>query len=157
MLFRNDIFCTNERSFVLLYKIKTIPAMSRFHKLNIKDIQKETKDCVSVAFEVPASLKEDFFYSPGQHLVLKTNINGEDIRRSYSICSSPSENELRVAIKQIEGGVFSTFANSQLKAKDQLEVMAPSGKFGFHKRDKTTGAFIAFAAGSGITPIISII
>ncbi|MCB9322730.1 MAG: phenylacetate-CoA oxygenase/reductase subunit PaaK [Lewinellaceae bacterium] len=131
--------------------------MSRFHTLNIRDVNKETEDCVSVAFDIPADLSTEFSYFPGQHLVLKTTINGEEIRRSYSICSSPSENELRVAIKQIESGLFSSFANTILKAGDQLEVMPPSGKFGFGKNVSTKGNYVAFAAGSGITPIISII
>lgn len=130
---------------------------TRFHTLNIKDIQKETKDCVSVAFEVPLQLESDFNYTPGQHLVLKANINGEEIRRSYSICSSPSEKELRVAIKQIEGGKFSTFANNDLKIGDPLDIMPPSGNFGSDERTKKGGEYVAVAAGSGITPIISII
>lgn len=131
--------------------------MARFHSLSIKDIRRETKDCVSVAFEVPDALTSDFEFNPGQHLVLKTDIEGVEVRRSYSICSSPSENELRVAIKQIEGGVFSTYANTKLKKGDNLEVMPPTGNFGMEEGQKPGGSYIAFAAGSGITPIISII
>lgn len=131
--------------------------MTRFHTLSIKDIQQETKDCVSIAFNIPEDLKDEFVFEPGQHLVLKTIINGTEVRRSYSICSSPAENELRVAVKQIEGGLFSTFANLYLKQGDTLAVMPPTGNFGFDKGAKTNGKYVAFAAGSGITPIISII
>lgn len=131
--------------------------MNRFHSLSIKDIQKETKDCVSVAFKVPENLTDEFQFNPGQHLVLKSEIKGEEVRRSYSICTSPSDNELRVAIKQIDGGLFSTFANQELKKGDTLEVMSPSGNFGFSKDVVKKGNYVAFAAGSGITPIISII
>ncbi len=131
--------------------------MSRFHSLSIKEIQKETKDCVSVAFNVPENLTDEFQFTPGQHLVLKSEIKGEEVRRSYSICTSPADNELRVAIKQIHGGLFSTFANQELKKGDTLEVMSPSGKFGLDEDVAKIGNYVAFAAGSGITPIISII
>jgi ring-1,2-phenylacetyl-CoA epoxidase subunit PaaE len=131
--------------------------MTRFHTLSIKDIQRETKDCVSVAFDVPERLADEFVFQPGQYLVLKTIINGAEVRRSYSICSSPAEKELRVAIKQIEGGLFSTFANKQLEQGETLEVMPPAGNFGFEKNTEANGQYVAFAAGSGITPIMSIV
>ena len=85
--------------------------MPKFHTLTVSEIRRETEDCVSVAFTVPDALNEDYKFIQGQYLTLKTDINGEDVRRSYSICTGPSENELRVAIKKVEDGRFSTFAN----------------------------------------------
>ncbi|MCL4136673.1 UNVERIFIED_CONTAM: hypothetical protein GTU68_024006 [Idotea baltica] len=131
--------------------------MARFYSLQIKDIVKETSDCTSIAFEVPADLEKIFTFTQGQHLTLRTEIEGEDIRRSYSLCSSPLEKELRVAVKQIEEGKFSTYANQVLKVGDKLEVMPPMGKFYTELRPDQTKNYVAFAAGSGITPIISII
>ncbi len=131
--------------------------MADFKKLVVKDIHKETKDTVAVTFEVPESLHEEFQYKQGQHLNIKKDINGEDIRRSYSLCSSPIENKWQVAIKKIKRGVFSTYANEKLKIGDVLEVTAPDGKF-FVEVDVTKPKhYIFFAAGSGITPILSII
>lgn len=130
---------------------------SHFHKLIVKEIRKETVDCVSVVFHVPESLKEDFVFSQGQNLTLRTTIEGEDIRRSYSICSAPQEQELRVAIKKTEAGVFSTWANTKLKKGDVLEVLQPTGKFNTPLQPSQTKQYLAFAAGSGITPIVSII
>jgi ring-1,2-phenylacetyl-CoA epoxidase subunit PaaE len=130
---------------------------SHFHKLRVKEIKKETVDCVSVVFDVPEQLKEDFVFSQGQNLTLRTTIEGEDIRRSYSICSAPQELELRVAIKKTEGGVFSTWANTKLKKGDVLEVLSPTGKFNTALHPTQAKQYLAFAAGSGITPIISII
>lgn len=131
--------------------------MALFHKLRVKDIYKETTDCSVVTFEVPSYLQGDFDYSAGQHLTLKAMINDEDVRRSYSLCSSPLDREWKVAVKQIPSGVFSTFVNEKLKAGDTLEVMAPSGKFGVPIMTEKAKNYIAFAAGSGITPMLSII
>ena len=100
-----------------------------FQKLTVADIRRETADCVSVSFVVPQDLKDTFHYKQGQYITLRTTINGEDVRRSYSICSSPLDNELRVAIKKVDGGIFSTYANEQLQKGDVLEVMPPLGKF----------------------------
>lgn len=100
--------------------------MADFHKLRIKDIYKETKDTSVVTFDIPEALQDEFKFSQGQHLTLKALINGEDVRRSYSLCSSPFDNEWKVAVKEIPGGKFSTFVNSTLKAGDELDVMAPS-------------------------------
>ncbi len=128
--------------------------MATFHQIKIKDIYKEVADCSVVAFDIPSHLAEEFTYTAGQHLTLKADINGEDVRRSYSLCSSPVDNEWKVAVKQIPGGKFSTFVNQDLEAGDTLEIMAPSGAFGtpISEEEKT---YIAFAAGSGITPVIS--
>ena len=88
-----------------------------FHKLKIKEIRKETNDCVSISFEIPPDLKDSFSFQHGQNITIKKEINGEETRRSYSICSSPYENELRVAVKKVEGGAFSTLANSLVKSR----------------------------------------
>ncbi len=128
-----------------------------FHKLAIKEITKETADCVSVLFDVPDNLKETFRFKQGQSLTMRTVINGEEIRRTYSICSTPLENKWRVAIKKAEGGLFSSMANDQLKKGDTLEVMPPVGKFYVELDRAHKKNYLAFAAGSGITPVISII
>jgi len=128
-----------------------------FHSLKIKDVRKETADCVSVSFEIPGHLKKDFHFKQGQSLTMRTMLNGEEVRRTYSICSSPLENEWRVAIKKVDGGLFSSFANENLKRGDQLDVMEPVGKFYTDLDPSNRKHYIAFAAGSGITPVISII
>src|SRR5687768_6606704 len=100
-----------------------------FHPLKIKEVRRETPQCVSIAFEIPEELKSDFAFKQGQSLTMRTFIGGEEVRRTYSLCSSPLENEWRVAIKKVEGGLFSSFANEKLRAGDELEVMPPVGKF----------------------------
>ncbi len=131
--------------------------MAEFHKLNVADIYKETKDCSVITFEIPQELQQEFKFRQGQHLTLKAVINGEDVRRTYSLCTSPFENVWSVAVKQIPDGRFSTFVNSTLKAGDSIEVMAPSGNFGVELDMETAKSYAAFAAGSGITPILSMI
>jgi ring-1,2-phenylacetyl-CoA epoxidase subunit PaaE len=128
-----------------------------FQKLVIKELRKETADCVSVLFEIPDAMKGDFAFKQGQSLTMRAFLNGEEVRRTYSICSSPLDNEWRVAIKKQEGGLFSNFANDQLKTGDLLEVMAPVGKFYTELNPSNKKNYLAFAAGSGITPVISII
>lgn len=128
----------------------------KFHSLRVQDIRKETADCVSVAFEVPAELKDVYVFQQGQYLTLRETINGEDIRRSYSICSGVEDGELRVAIKKVEGGAFSTWANESLKVGDQLQVMTPMGAFTSPLVAEQKKNYLLVAAGSGITPIISI-
>ncbi len=128
-----------------------------FEQLRVKEVRKETDDCVSIAFEIPAQLQEQFQFIQGQHIILRTMINGEDVRRSYSICSSPMENELRVAVKKVPQGLFSTYANEQLKAGDRLDVMPPMGKFFTPLQTEHQKNYVGFAAGSGITPLLSII
>ena len=100
-----------------------------FHKLTVKDIRNETNDCVSIAFDIPAELKNDFIFKQGQNITIKSIIDGEEIRRSYSICSSPLDNELRVAVKKVYDGTFSSFANEKLKKGDVLDVLPPTGTF----------------------------
>ena len=130
---------------------------THFHPLTIADIRKETSDCVSIAFQVPDELKHSYVFKQGQNLTLRTVMNGEEVRRSYSICSSPIDNELRVAIKEAPYGKFSTWANSILKKGDVLEVMPPTGTFFTELHPTQQKKYIAFAAGSGITPVVSII
>ncbi len=131
--------------------------MAIFHTLRIKNIYKETDDCSVISFEVPEDIKETFSYQQGQHLTLKADIDGEDIRRSYSLCSSPLEDKWCVAVKQIPGGKFSTFVNSALKTGDTIQVMPPSGTFGVDLNPEKPKNYLFFSAGSGITPIISMI
>lgn len=131
--------------------------MAEFHKIKVAAIYKETDDTSVISFDIPVELHESFKFRQGQHLTLKTSIDGEDIRRSYSLCSSPSENSWQVAVKQIPGGKFSTFVNNKLKAGDSLEVMKPSGTFGVNCNAESSKNYLFFAAGSGITPIISMI
>lgn len=131
--------------------------MADFHKVNIADIYKETKDTVVVEFEIPKKLQENFSFKQGQHLTLRKIINDEDVRRSYSLCSSPLDKKWKVAIKQIPGGVFSTYANTKLKSGDTIELMEPSGNFYVDVQPTFSKNYIAFAAGSGITPMLSII
>ncbi len=129
----------------------------KFYPLAIKDIRQETRDCVSIAFEVPDAVSQDFKFTQGQYLTIKTKIGQDDVRRSYSICSSPLDKELRVAIKQVKNGRFSTYANQHLKTGDILDVMRPMGRFFTELNPTQAKKYLFFAAGSGITPILSII
>ncbi len=128
----------------------------KFHALTINDVRRETEDTVSISFEIPSELLSDYHYLSGQYLTLKTEINGEDIRRSYSLCSAPHENEWRVAIKQVPEGKFSTFANKELSKGMTLDVMTPTGNFNIDPKFDNDKSYVLFAAGSGITPILSI-
>ena len=129
----------------------------QFEPLRINEITKETNDCVSISFQIPTILKEKFSYQQGQYITIKTSINGEEIRRSYSLCSSPLETDFRVAIKKIKGGIFSTYANETLQVGDVLDVMPPIGKFHTALYPSNKKNYVFIAAGSGITPILSII
>ena len=131
--------------------------MSKFHSLTIKDVRAETRDAVSIAFDIPQHLQDSFHFTQGQHLVMRTQMDGEEVRRSYSICTGVNDGELRVAIKRVAGGRFSAFANEQLKAGHSLEVMPPAGHFCVELDPQRHGHYLAVAAGSGITPILSII
>jgi ring-1,2-phenylacetyl-CoA epoxidase subunit PaaE len=128
-----------------------------FHPLRIKEVRKETADCVSILFEVPQELQSSFQFKQGQSLTMRTTINNDEVRRTYSICSSPLDKELRVAIKKVDGGLFSSFANEQLKKGDLLEVMEPIGRFNTELDPSNKKNYVAFAAGSGITPVLSLI
>jgi ring-1,2-phenylacetyl-CoA epoxidase subunit PaaE len=131
--------------------------MAKFFPLVVADIYKDTDDCSVVTFEVPSDIQSEFQFKQGQHLTLRAQIGNQDVRRSYSLCSSPLDNKWQVAVKKIDGGLFSTFVNDQLKSGDKLEVMAPEGRFFKDCTPQTAKNYIAFAAGSGITPILSII
>ncbi|MCC6636029.1 MAG: phenylacetic acid degradation protein, partial [Chitinophagaceae bacterium] len=128
-----------------------------FYPLTIKQVNQETADCISVLFDIPENLQPHFSYIQGQNITIKTSINNEEVRRSYSLCSSPLSNEFRIAIKKIDGGIFSTFANENLKAGSILDVMPATGRFFTEINAHHQKNYVAFAAGSGITPIISII
>ena len=130
--------------------------MIHFHSLRVSHVQKETEDSVSIEFSVPPELKELFQFTQGQNLTLRKVLNGEELRRNYSICTSPFEGKLKVAVKKVEGGLFSTWANEHLKAGDTLDVLPPTGKFYTALHPDQKKAYVAFAAGSGITPILSI-
>ncbi|MBX2930528.1 MAG: phenylacetate-CoA oxygenase/reductase subunit PaaK [Chitinophagaceae bacterium] len=129
----------------------------RFYPLTIKEINQETSECISISFHIPEDLKEIFAYKQGQNVTIKTNINGEDVRRTYSLCSTPLSNEFRVAIKLLEGGLFSNYVYKNFNVGDVLDVMPPIGKFYTEVHANNTKNYVAFAAGSGITPIMSII
>ena len=128
-----------------------------FHSLTVMEVRKETADCVLITLNVPAGLRDEFQFIQGQNITVKAMINGEEVRRSYSICSAPYENELRVAVKYVEDGKFSAYANNHLKTGDVLQVLPPTGKFNTPLHPKNKKNYVAFAAGSGITPVISII
>lgn len=131
--------------------------MIHFHPLRVKKVEKETDDCVSIEFNVPEELKEIFQFKQGQNLTIKKVLNGEELRRNYSICASPFDNRLKIAVKKAEGGLFSTWANEGLKEGDVLDVLPPTGKFYTELDPSQRKNYVAFAAGSGITPILSII
>ncbi|MBI1244958.1 MAG: 2Fe-2S iron-sulfur cluster binding domain-containing protein [Alphaproteobacteria bacterium] len=127
-----------------------------FHDLKIADVRRETADCVSIALHVPPDLADAYRFTPGQHLTLKLEIGGKEERRSYSICAAPAEKELRVAIKRVPDGAFSNFANSKLAVGDRVAVGTPEGRFGIAPDPRAARTHVLVAAGSGITPVISI-
>lgn len=137
---------------------------AKFHPLPVKEVRLETGDCVSIAFDVPAELRGMFAFLPGQYVTVRAVLDGQETRRSYSVCVAPEEDELRVAVKKVEGGRFSTWANDGgLKAGAILEVMPPMGRFTPKKSASGNGTekkgkhYLAFVAGSGITPVMSIL
>lgn len=127
--------------------------MGEFHALTVSDIKRETPNSVSISFDVPENLKSNFDFKAGQYITIKYFLDGKEVRRAYSISSSPQSGELRVGIKKVEFGIFSPFANEKLKVGDILEVMPPTGKF---LLEPNLRHYAAFAAGSGITPILSL-
>lgn len=126
-----------------------------FHPLTVSDVRRETPEAVSIAFAVPPALADDYRYVPGQHLTLRLVRGGEEIRRSYSICSGLDESELRIAVKAVEGGRFSPMAG-EIRVGDTLDVMTPQGRFGVALDPAAGRTYLAIAAGSGITPVMSI-
>lgn len=131
--------------------------MPSFLKMIIKEVKRETKDAVSILFNVPEELKANYTFIAGQYINLRLTLDNQEIRRAYSICSSPESGELRIAVKAVHNGLFSKFANSKLKAGDVLEVGKPEGKFTFEPQAERQKNYVAFVAGSGITPVLSIL
>ncbi len=131
--------------------------MKEFVELKVKDIKKCTDDCAIISFDINENLQNQFSFKQGQYLTLRTFIEGEEVRRSYSLCSSPFDKEWKVGVKKIEGGKFSTFANEILKAGESIEALPPDGNFFVETNPEIQKNYVAFAAGSGITPIFSII
>ena len=131
--------------------------MSAFHSLRVASVAKNTRDAVVLTFDVPNDLRETFTFRPGQYLTLRTFLDGQELRRSYSICAAPGDGQLRVAVKRLNDGAFSTWANQSLQAGDTLEVMAPDGNFTIEFSPEHARRYAAFAVGSGITPILSLV
>src|ERR1700688_1299531 len=129
----------------------------RFHRLAVNDLRRESADAVSLTFAIPNELADDYSFTPGQYLTLRTTMDGEEVRRSYSICSGPNDGELRIAVKKVDGGAFSSWAADELKKGDELEVMTPTGRFGVAPAPGEARLFVGFAAGPRITPILSIV
>src|SRR6201986_1897911 len=129
----------------------------RFHRLAVHDLRRESADAVSMTFAIPTELVGDYSFEPGQYLTLRTTMDGEEVRRSYSICSGPDDGELRIAVKKVDGGAFSSWAADELKSGDELDVMTPTGRFGISAAPEQARTYVGFAAGSGITPILSIV
>lgn len=130
---------------------------TKYYPLHIRDLRRETPDTVSVAFDVPVALRDTFRFTQGQHLNVRAVVDGKEVRRSYSICSGTHEGDLRIAVKKVEGGLFSTYAVERLHTGDILEVMPPQGHFYTDLKPSNRHLYVAFAAGSGITPVISIL
>ena len=130
---------------------------SQFHPLRVTDISPETEDAVALTLEPAADVLDHFRFRPGQHLTLRAQIGGKDVRRNYSLFVSPDEGTLRVAIKRVAGGVFSDWATRDLRAGDTIEAMAPRGHFTWAFEPGARRSYVAFAAGSGITPVLSLV
>jgi ring-1,2-phenylacetyl-CoA epoxidase subunit PaaE len=137
--------------------ITNVPVAKGFFRLRVCDARPETRDAIVVTFDVPPTLEAQFRFAAGQHLTLRKAIDGQEIRRTYSICSAPQDQLLRIAIKRMPEGIFSNWANDHLATGDYLEVMPPIGNFGVSCSPERRRSYVAFAAGSGITPIFSIV
>ncbi|HEX8901491.1 1,2-phenylacetyl-CoA epoxidase subunit PaaE [Vitreimonas sp.] len=127
-----------------------------FHRLRVAEVKRETPDAVSVRFELPEALRETFAFRAGQHLTFRREIGGEEVRRNYSVCVAPSEGLLKIGVKKIAGGAFSSWVNDELKAGDELDVMAPHGSFCWNFDAGARCEYLGFAGGSGITPVLSL-
>jgi ring-1,2-phenylacetyl-CoA epoxidase subunit PaaE len=143
------------RAYMIVLFAANVHHMAHFHPLEVVDIKRETVEAVSIKLRIPEELKEEFKFIPGQYVMFKTEINGEELKRSYSISSSPGEGELRVGVKEVTNGRFSTFANRQLKVGDLLNTLAPRGRFVVNTDPSNRKHYVSFCAGSGVTPIIS--
>ncbi|MEX1147982.1 MAG: 1,2-phenylacetyl-CoA epoxidase subunit PaaE [Sphingomonadales bacterium] len=131
--------------------------MVHFHKLKVAHVARETDDAVAITFAVPEELRDAYRFTQGQHLTIRATINGEEVRRTYSICAGVDDEWLRIGVKRIAGGAFSSFANDDLKPGAELDVMTPIGKFHTDLDADARRTYAAFVAGSGITPVLSII
>lgn len=131
--------------------------MRKFHHLTVGELHNETADSVRLALDVPRELQSEYSFLPGQHLPVQVEIDGKLIRRTYSICSVPGEWPLEIGVRIQPGGLFSEFVAGQLKVGDRLDVMPPIGQFHATVAPQTARTYLAFAAGSGITPILSIL
>jgi ring-1,2-phenylacetyl-CoA epoxidase subunit PaaE len=129
----------------------------RFHPLRVAEVRRETPDCVSLKFELPPELADEYRFTQGQHLNLRAVLDGEEMRRSYSVCSGCDDGELRVAVKKVPGGRFSVWVNEALQPGDAIDVMTPEGRFFTALAPEHAKHYVAFAAGSGITPVLSLI
>jgi len=129
----------------------------RFHQLRVAEVRRETPDCVSLKFELPAAVANDYGFMQGQHVALRATLDGEELRRSYSVCSGCDDGELRVAVKKVPGGRFSVWVNESLKPGDAIDVMTPEGRFFTPLAAEHEKHYVAFASGSGITPVLSLI
>ena len=132
-------------------------AHGAFHPLRVAEVERLTPDAVALTFDVPPELGDDYAFAPGQHLTLRAHVDGQEVRRSYSICSPPSSGKLRIAVKRLEGGLFSGHALEQVEVGDLLDVMRPAGRFGVHLDPGHVKHYAAIVAGSGITPVLSIL
>jgi ring-1,2-phenylacetyl-CoA epoxidase subunit PaaE len=130
---------------------------AQFHSLKIAEVRRETPDSISIRLEIPEALKAAFAFKAGQHLTLRRNIDGDDLRRNYSVCAAPHENEIRIAVKQMPGGRFSSWVNSALTAGDVIEVLPAMGRFVLPPTAESSPSYVALAGGSGITPVLSIL
>ncbi len=129
--------------------------MNNIHSLSVSNIKQETLNSVVISFKIPSSLKNQYAFKAGQYLTLSSNIKGEKVKRSYSICSSPQSQDLQVGVKAIENGVFSNYVNDALREGDSIEVSVPEGRFVLE--DNPSANYCAFVAGSGITPLMSLV
>ncbi|RCW44488.1 ferredoxin-NADP reductase [Halopolyspora algeriensis] len=132
-------------------------ARVRFHRLRVAEVRRLTPQAVSVTFDVPDRLRDTFRFTPGQHVAVRTEIDGQEVRRTYSICAAADSGVLRIAVKQVDGGIFSEYANTRLQPGDELDVLPPSGPFTLLPQPTAGRHIAAIAAGSGITPVISIL
>jgi ring-1,2-phenylacetyl-CoA epoxidase subunit PaaE len=128
-----------------------------FHALRIAEVRRETADAISICFDIPDHLRDAFAFQAGQHLTLKLMLDGEDVRRNYSVCVAPSENQMRIAIKQMPAGKFSAWANANLREGQTIDVLPPLGNFVLPQTGDPAPYYIGLAGGSGITPVISIL
>lgn len=134
-----------------------MPRHGTFHPLRVAEVEQLTDDAVAITFAVPDRLREDYVFEPGQHLTLRTEVDGVDVRRNYSICAPAPSGRLRIAVKRLAGGVFSGHATTMLRTGDVVEVMTPTGRFVADLDPERPRHYCAVAAGSGITPVLSIV